>query len=161
MPMPSSKNLNNFNFNSVYPCPVCHQGEITSIALMEAMGCNFCGHIFTANLEQQVLKMADSQISLTWRWNGRIWKRGQQDNVELAWVYWIASITFVLLPTSLVGLSVYFFPPLPDIALSWFPIFWTVLTFFSHLSLIIWLILEYYQFPVRLYFRAVGQNLFR
>lgn len=159
--MLSSKNLNSFNFNSVYPCPVCHQGEITSIALMEAMGCNFCGHIFTANLEQQVLKMADSQISLTWHWNGRIWKRGQQESLELAWVYWVAAIVFVSLPTIVVGLFAYLFPTVPDAPLFWFPIFWTVVVFLSHLAFLIWLILEYYQFPVRLYFRAIGRNFFR
>lgn len=148
------------NFHGIYTCPVCRHGEISAIPLMEAFACNFCRHIFTANVEQQTIKMADSQLPLTWRWNGRTWTGGHREDNELTWGYWIVGGAFVLLPTCIVGLGAYLFPPLPDSTLSWLPIFWTVLTFVCHLACLGWLVLEYYQFPVSLYFRAVGERLF-
>lgn len=156
----STEQSNRFSFSDVYPCPVCRHGEIAALPLMEAFACNFCRHIFTANLEQQVLKMADSQLPLTWQWNGRTWKGVQREGLELSWGYWIAAIAFVAIPTTLVGLSAYLFPPLPGSPLFWLPTIWIGLTFLSHLICIIWLVLEYYQFPLSMYLRAVTQRLF-
>jgi len=48
------------NYHDTYSCPVCRHGKIAALPLMEAYACNFCQHIFTANLEQQVLKMASN-----------------------------------------------------------------------------------------------------
>lgn len=126
---------------------------------MEAFACNFCRHIFTANLEQQVLKMADSQLPLTWRWNGQTWKGLHREGVELGWEYWFVGIAFVILPSTLVGLAAYLFPPMPGSPLAWLPVFWTVLAFLSHLACMGWLVVEYYQFPVFAYLRAVQQRL--
>jgi hypothetical protein len=148
------------DFYGKYTCPVCRHGEISAIPLMEAFSCHFCRHIFTANLEQQTIKMADSQLPLTWRWNGRTWTGGYREENELGWGYWIAGTAFVLLPTSIVGLFTYIFPPLPDSSLSWFPLFWVGLTFFAHLAFLGWLVLEYYQLPISLYIRAIGERLF-
>lgn len=156
----STNSSTHLHLHGVYTCPVCRHGEISAIPLMEAFACNFCRHIFTTNLEQQTLKMADSQLPLTWRWNGRNWTGGHREDSELTWGYWVAGGAFVFLPTSIVGLGAYLFPPLPDSTLSWLPIFWTALTFICHLACLGWLVLEYYQFPVSLYFRAVGERLF-
>ena len=71
------------NYFGTYTCPVCRHGEVTAMTLMEAFACNFCRHIFAVNLEQQILKMADSQVPLSWRWNGRHWQGIQQDGIEL------------------------------------------------------------------------------
>jgi hypothetical protein len=154
-------NKNSLSYHEVYPCPVCRHGEIAQLPLMEAYACNFCQHIFTANMEHNLLKMMDSQLPLTWHWNGRNWQGIQREGVEFVWGYWLAGIAFVLLPTTLVGLAAYLFPPLPGSQLAWLPIFWTGLTFFTHLSCLIWLIVEYYQFPVFLYIINWRQRLFR
>jgi hypothetical protein len=148
------------SYDDVYPCPVCRHGEIANLSLMEAFACNSCRHIFTANLEQESLKLADSQIPLTWSWNGRTWQGVKSQDLEWSWAYWLGGTIFVILPTTIVGLSAYLFPALPGSRLFWFPTFWTGLTFISHLACLVWLILEYYQFPVWLYIRASLQRIF-
>jgi hypothetical protein len=151
--------LNPLNYDSAYTCPVCRHGKISTLPLMEAFACNFCHHIFTANLEKQAITLADSQVPLTWYWTGKNWE-GIRSSNQLKWFYQLGGITFVVLPTSLVSLGVYVFPPLPDAPLSWFPLFWIGLTFLAHLSCLVWLIIEYYQLPISLYFAAIRQNLF-
>ncbi len=149
---------NRLDYIGTYICPVCRHGEISSLSLMEALACDFCRHIFTVNLEQQVITMADSQLPLTWRWTGQTWK-GIQQEVDTLWAYWFAGTLFVLLPTAIVGLGAYLFPPLPESPLAWLPLFWTILTFLTHLACLGWLMLEYYQIPLALYFQAVWQRL--
>lgn len=149
-----------FHIKGVYRCPVCRHGQISAMPLMEAFACDFCHHIFTVNFDRQLLKMADSQLPLTWQWNGKNWKGLQREGVELGWTYLSAGIAFVAIPTTIIGLGAYLFPPLPGSRLYWLPTFWIVLTFVCHLACLIWLILEYYQFPVFLYFRAMRRRLF-
>ncbi|MEO1466678.1 MAG: hypothetical protein AAFR89_10745, partial [Cyanobacteria bacterium J06633_1] len=66
---------------------------------------------------------------------------------------------FVLIPTSIIGIGVYLFPPINGSLLSWLPLTWTVMTFVAHLLCVIWLIVEYYQFPIFLYVRAIKRKL--
>jgi hypothetical protein len=146
------------NYYGVYTCPVCRHGKVAAMPLMEAFACNFCRHIFTANLEQQILKMADSQLPLSWRWNGSRWQGTQGQGTELGWGSGIAAAAFVLLPTFLVGSGAYLFPPLPGSRLAWLPLFWVFLTFIAHLGFILWLVLEYYQFPLLLYLTSLRQR---
>lgn len=153
-----TKNNNNLNYHSAYNCPVCRHGEISAIPLMEAFACNFCQHIFTANIDKQLLKIADSQLPLIWRWNGQRWTRVLREGMELGWGYGVAGVAFVVLPTSIVGLGAYLFPPIPGTALAWFPLFWTILTFSAHLACMGWLVIEYYQFPVLMYLRALRRR---
>ena len=127
---------------------------------LKIFACNFCNHIFTANLEQQLLRMADSQLPLTWRWNGKTWKNIQLDEIELNWIYGLAGAIFVLLPTMIIGISAYLFPPISGSYLSWLPTAWAFLTFLAHLVCLVWLVLEYYQFPLVLYLITIGQRLF-
>lgn len=143
----------------VYYCPVCRHGEVSSMPLMETFACNFCHHIFTVNYDKQLLKMADSQLPLTWYWNGKTWKGIQREGLEMGWIYIVCGLAFLLLPTGVIALGAYLFPPLPDSPLAWLPIFWIVLTFLAHLSCLGWLVVEYYQFPVFLYFRAMKRRL--
>jgi len=150
-----------FNYQSEYPCPVCRLGQIKVLPLMDAMACDFCNHIFTANLEKQQLQMPSRQPPLTWRWNGRNWTGAQLENMELSWVYWLAAAALVLLPTALIGLTVYAFPPTPGTPLSWLPRVWVWLAFLSHLTIIGWLVIEFYQFPVGVYLRVMRQHLLR
>jgi hypothetical protein len=149
-----------FHLQGVYTCPLCRHGQISAMPLMETFACNFCHHIFTTNFEQQVLKIADSQLPLTWRWNGKNWKGVQREGTELGWSYLGIGIIFVVLPTAIIATGSYLFPPLPGSPLSWLPLWWTILTFLAHLFCVIWLIIEYYQFPIFLYFRALRRSFF-
>ncbi len=158
--MSEATNLSDrFSAKGEYPCPVCRHGTITAMPLMEVFACHFCQHIFTTNFDKQFLKMADSQLPLTWYWNGKSWKGIQRESAELGWSYAIAALAFLALPTGIIGLGSYLFPPLPNSTLSWLPLFWTILTFTAHLFCLIWLIVEYYQLPIFLYFRAIRRRL--
>ncbi|ACK65387.1 conserved hypothetical protein [Rippkaea orientalis PCC 8801] len=145
------------SYYQAYTCPVCRHGKISALPLMEAFACSFCRHIFTANLEKQAITMADGQLPLTWYWTGRNWQ-GMTDQNRFGLGYGLGAIAFVLLPTAIVGLGAYLFPPLPGSRLSWFPLFWTGLTLLAHLACLLWLILEYYQFPLYLYLQALRQR---
>ncbi|MBD2421155.1 hypothetical protein H6G54_26395 [Anabaena cylindrica FACHB-243] len=156
--MPSSKTLStSLNFQEDYPCPVCRVGRISPMPLMEAMSCNFCQEIFTVNLEIQQIKMPSRQPPLVWHWNGFKWTEAQLEGVELGWGYVLAAMAFVILPTTLIGLAAYYFPPNPDVPLSWLPYIWTLLTFLLHLSIIVWIFIEVYQIPIGAYFRAINR----
>jgi hypothetical protein len=165
-----NRNLNNrpkgsllthhvFHEQGEYFCPVCRHGKISSMLLMETFSCNFCQHIFTTNFDKQLLKMADSQLPLTWYWNGKTWKGIHRDGVDVSWSYLAIALGFVFFPTAIVACGFYLFPPLPDSPLSWLPVVWSILTFLVHLSFLLWLIVEYYQFPIFLYVRAVKRRL--
>ncbi|NEP80688.1 MAG: hypothetical protein F6K39_22445 [Okeania sp. SIO3B3] len=157
--MCDSQNVNkDLSVEEVYTCPVCYHGQISAMILMDAFACNFCNHIFTADLVRQSLKIADSSSNLSWRWNGRNWKV-DYPNVELSWIIKLLAVVFVILPTTLIGLTAYFYPPIPGTPLCWLPRVWTVLTFLFHLLIIVNIFIDYYQFPVRLYLKAVGRYL--
>lgn len=155
----TSSTSNSLNYDDVYSCPVCRHGEISNLTLMDAYACNFCNHIFTANLEQQTIKMAGSQLGLTWRWTGRKWQGINRDGIRLSWTYWLAGIIFILLPTILISMAVYCFPPLPGSPLAWLPIFWVFLTFVAHSLCLAWLIVEYYQFPIFRYIAIISRRI--
>lgn len=151
--------FNRFHPSGEYPCPVCRHGKVAEMPLMETFACNFCQHIFTANFNKQLLKMADSQLPLTWYWNGRIWKGIHREGAEVGGAYIIFAIGFILIPTAIISIGAYLFPPMEGSLLSWLPLAWTVLTFAAHLLCVIWLIIEYYQFPIFLYIRALKRKL--
>lgn len=156
-----NKSARYFTTQEVYPCPICRVGEIFTMPLMEAMACQFCHHVFTADLEQQQLQMADRQPPLMWRWNGNSWSERQLKDVEIGWSYALGAIAFVVLPTILIGITVYARPPVPSLPLSWFPVFWTGLTFFLHLGIIGWLVIEFLDFPLWAYLNRQWQNIWR
>lgn len=154
----SEDSTRNLNLDGIYTCPVCRYGEISALPLMDAFACNFCQHIFTVQMEQQSLKIADTSLPLTWHWNGRSWQ-ASGNSVKIDWEIKLAAIAFVLLPTILMGLAAYIFPPVSGSYLYWFPLFWTGLTFLSHLAIVVSIFVEYYQFPIRLYLKAIGRYL--
>lgn len=157
--MHSSKNPDSLlSYQGVYPCPVCRVGQIQAMPLMDAMACECRRHIFTADIERQLLTMPERNPPLTWRWNGRNWTGARLEGLELGWFTWLFAIAFVTVPTTLIGLTAYTFPPNPGSNLSWLPVVWTVLTFLSHLAIVSWLVIEFYQFPVWMYLRAGGQR---
>jgi hypothetical protein len=152
--------IQDFNEQGFYPCPACRLGQIQALPLMDAMACNACRHIFTANLEKQRLLMVDRSPLLVWHWNGRNWTGAHVEGVKLNWRYWLIAIAFVLLPPTLIGVSAYALvtesgasPPLLSIV-------WTALTFLLHLALIGRSIIGFYRFPVGTYFSVMGRKLF-
>lgn len=142
--------------NETYPCPVCRSGEVTHLPLMEdTFSCQFCQHLFTADFSQQLLKMMDSEIPLSWYWNGKRWSSPQRKGIELGWEYAVVASLFLLLPPLIVGSGALLFPPVPGTPLAWLPVAWTILTLLTHFGILLWLLTEYYQFPVLMYLRAI------
>lgn len=152
--------MSDYLLHNTYTCPFCFQGEIKNLLLMEAFSCNFCQHIFSVDLGKQVLQIEDSEIPIRWHWNGQSWQRIKgKDGLDWSFsTIVLLSILFVSLPTMIVGSGAYLFPPLEGSKLSWFPWFWTILAFISHLICLIWLIIEYLQFPLGLYLRGKAQR---
>lgn len=136
------------SYSGTYTCPVCRHGQISVLTLTEAFACNFCHHIFTANLQKQLLQVADSSQPMTWQWTGRTWKATYQRDTELTFVLWLVAIALIILPPGLVWLSAYIFPPAEGSTGSWIPTLWIGLVFLSHLVIVGWLISEVYQFPI-------------
>ena len=140
---PSSQSL---NYEGVYICPICRHGEISALTLMDAFACNFCRHIFTANLREQSLQVVDNSHPLTWRWTGNTWRAAHDVHADQTILLWFVGLILICLPPTLVGLASYMFPPLDD-QMSMVPTLWTSLTFLLHFLLVAWLIAEHYQFP--------------
>lgn len=145
-PTPPSDN-NRLSYQGVYTCPICRYGQLSALTLTDAFACNFCHHIFTANLQEQSIQVADSSQPLLWRWTGRTWKGIQPHDSELRSIVWLLAIALVAIPSLLVWLSVHTFPPLEGSTLSWLPKVWIGLTFLCHFTFVAWLIMETYQFP--------------
>ncbi|GAB4159823.1 MAG: hypothetical protein Fur0046_39110 [Cyanobacteria bacterium J069] len=135
------------NFGDRYTCPACRHGEITGLTLMDAFACNFCRHIFTANLSEQSVQVADSVQPMIWRWTGWNWQSAYQADPNLTTFVWLIAGMLVVLPTGIVWLSSYTFPPLPGSPWAWFPVVWVSITLSAHLLMVGWLLAEHYQFP--------------
>lgn len=144
--------------DETYPCPVCRYGEISGLTLMNAFGCRFCQHIFTADIPQNCITMVDGEQPLSWYWNGRRWQ-GIGAEVEFGWGLWLGAGLLVLLPPAMIWLSSRIFPPLPDSPWAWFPDFWAVSAFFGHLTLVIWLWIKAVEFPVLAFIKAWGRRI--
>jgi len=136
------------NTHDTYTCPLCRHGQVSALTLMDAFSCNFCRHIFSANMQQQTLQLADGDRPFVWYWTGKTWinatlmRSGDQSGI-----LWVLSLPLILLPPTLIGLGSYIFPPDPQSSGAWFPLVWTGLTFLTHLLLVAWLLFEYYQWP--------------
>lgn len=138
----------NLSYEESYICPVCRHGQISTLALMDAFACNFCRHIFTADLRNQTVRVEDSSQPMTWRWNGRGWQGAMAPtDVDLTIMIWLVGAALVLLPPGLIWLSSHTFPPMRGSAWYWFPVAWVALAFLSHFSFVAWLLVEHYQFP--------------
>lgn len=153
----SKSPLHTLSFEQTYPCPVCHFGQLSNLALTEAFGCNACRHIFTVDSSQERLKIADREPAMVWRWNGQTWRGEHIGSLELSWFYWVVALLLILLPPGLVGLTAVIFPSANGGWLS-FPMIWTGIVFLTHLSIVLWLLMEAYQFPVLLYLRSRWQQ---
>lgn len=135
------------SYGQTYVCPICRHGEISGIVLMDAFSCDFCRHIFTADLLDQTVRVEDSSFPISWRWNGYKWQAAHQNSQDLTITVWIVAVVLVLLPPSLVWLSAHIFPPMRGSGADWFPSVWVSLTFAAHFLFVAWVLLEHYQFP--------------
>ncbi len=131
------------SYEEVYRCPACGSGELSAIALMDAFSCDFCRHIFTANLTTQSVHLADSLHRAAWYWNGLQWRTASQRDTA-AYLVWGFAGGIALVPVGLIALSNYILPPLET---SGFPLMWTELTLTSHGIISIWLLAEYHRWP--------------
>jgi hypothetical protein len=122
---------------------------------METWGCSFCGQLFLGDLIQRSLKTVDPSFPQTWYWDGYQWQRSLEPALEPRWLWQALSVLLIVLPTSLVGVSAYLFPPEPDSFLHELPIIWTGLTAIAHLVIVLYLITEYYQVPFVAYRQAL------
>ena len=139
---------NTLDYQGTYICPICRHGHISALTLMDAFACNFCRHIFTANLTAQSVQVVDSSQPMSWRWNGRTWRAMYQDDPSLTLVIWIVGAVLVTLPASIVWVMAYLFPPLPGSRWAWFPNVWLGCTLGIHLLMVAWLLAEHYQLPL-------------
>jgi hypothetical protein len=135
------------SYQETYLCPICRHGQIAELTLMDAFACNFCRHIFTANLSEQTVQVVDSSQPMSWRWNGRNWQVAYHDDLNLTVMIWLVGGLLIVLPSAIVSLSAYTFPPLPGSAWDWFPMVWVNCTFLVHLLLVVWVMSEHYQIP--------------
>lgn len=133
------------NYEDSYLCPVCRHGQISSLALMDAFACNFCRHIFTADLTDQSIRVEDSSQPMTWRWNGQSWQTLHQVDVDLTAVIWLIGSALVILPPTFIWISSHTFPPMEGSTWYWFPTVWISLAFLLHLTFVSWLLAEHYQ----------------
>ncbi|MCG8368020.1 MAG: hypothetical protein MJA27_32400 [Pseudanabaenales cyanobacterium] len=150
----------NLDHRGTYICPVCRHGQIETLSLMDAFACNFCRHIFTANLQNQSIQVVDSAQPMSWRWNGHNWRMVYQDDFNLTVVIWVVGLALVSLPPGIVWLSSQVFPPLEGSPGEVVPSIWVALTFVSHLILVLWLIAEHYQVPAYVSAKIQFRQLF-
>ncbi len=143
---------NVLRYENCYPCPFCRQGQLSGLYLMDAFACNLCDRIFSANLSKQMLQLETGvgPKPKRWYWAGQHWQSERQRAAGLTHPLWglkLCSIAMVLLPTALIGIPGYMFPPLPNAEIN-FPAMWATLTALSHLTMVLWLWLEFYQIPL-------------
>lgn len=131
-----------------YLCPVCRHGQIEPMTLMDAYACNFCRHIFEANLAQQSVQVVDSSQPMAWQWIGHRWQSIYQGKWDMTLMLWVVAVALVLVPAGLVATSAYVFPTLEGSPGARLPLYWTGGTLVLHLLMVLWLLAEYYQAPV-------------
>ncbi|MEL7350055.1 MAG: hypothetical protein AAF171_27095 [Cyanobacteria bacterium P01_A01_bin.116] len=142
-PKRASNQARSLSYEQTYRCPACGSGDLSAIALMDVFGCDFCRHLFTANLNTQTLQLADEQRPRAWQWTGERWRTRQQSHASTP-VLWTFTTGLTLTPVLLIALSNYIFPPLDG---SNFPVVWSLLTLMSHSAISAWLLAEYYRWP--------------
>ncbi|NEZ59760.1 hypothetical protein [Adonisia turfae] len=144
---PSDNSLRTLNYHDTYKCPVCGHGELSELTLTEAFACNFCRHIFSANLEAQSVQMVDNVQPMVWFWTGDRWRHNRHSDGHVTAVVWSFALAIACLPALLIMVSNYMFPPIDGVGLNQFSIVWTVITLLAHATIVLWLIAEHYQWP--------------
>jgi hypothetical protein len=146
-PRSNRSQVRSFNLQETFPCPICRKGQVQSMVMMETLSCSFCRHIFSADLQAQVLRVEDKIPKLAWIWNGDRWTARNSDNADLTLLVWFTSAFITIVPASLLGLSAYIFPPIGGLQWNSFSVVWSGLTLGSHSLIAAWLLVEHYQLP--------------
>lgn len=131
-----------------YPCPVCWQGQLQPMVLMEAFGCNLCQQILGINLEQQAIYRLDITPPQGWRWQGQGWRSLHHPPRATTLTLILVSSMLVVCPAGIIALTAYLFPPLDPVSgLTW-TWGWAGLTLMLHSLMVAWWVAEFYQLPV-------------
>ncbi len=131
-----------------YPCPLCWQGQLQPMVLVDAYGCSLCQQILLVNLDQQTVYPVDGSQSLGWRWQSRGWQPLHHPPQDATLILWGLGTILVVFPPLLVALGAYLFPPLegtPGGNWSWG---WVALTLILHGLMVTWVLVEYYHPPL-------------
>ncbi|WP_036028637.1 hypothetical protein [Leptolyngbya sp. PCC 6406] len=136
------------NLTDTYRCPLCRQGDLQALTLIDAFACNFCRHILTADLDRQEVQVVDSSQPITWTWTGQRWQSLSHWGRPLTPLVWITTALLLSLPAGVVSLAGYLFPPLAPAPGLPFSLIWAAITFAAHFLLVLWLLAEHYQFPI-------------
>lgn len=137
-------------YDQSYQCPICRQEQLSNLAMMDAFACSFCRHIFTANLSQQSICLADSNQPISWRWTGRRWQPLHHPDIDFPLGVWIFCGGLTILPPTVIGVVRYIFPPLANSSGEQFPLLWLGLVFVTHFLIAAWGLAEFYQLPIYL-----------
>ena len=130
-----------------YRCPICRHGTLQNMAMMDAFSCSFCRHIFSVNLTDQVLQVEDQLPKSVWRWQGDRWGTLNPKDIDLSILVWVMGVFLVTIPSGVIWLGAYVFPPIGGLMWNSFSVVWGAVTFSAHFSIAAWLLFEHYQLP--------------
>jgi hypothetical protein len=147
-------------YEGEYSCPICGHGKLSALLLTEAFACDFCRHIFSANLSEQSVQVLDSPQPLAWRWRGGRWYSLTHADPTLDIIVWTFFAALTIFPAGLVALSAYLFPPMQTgggsgYSFSWI---WAAATFVIHLLMALRFVTEHYQWPWYVTCKVTLQN---
>lgn len=131
-----------------YPCPLCWQGQLQPMILVDAYGCSLCQQILLANLDQQTVHPVDGSRPLGWRWQGFGWQPLHHPPQDVTFILWCLAAILVISPPMLVALGAYLFPPLEGTPGGNLPWGWAALTLILHGLMVVWVLAEYYHPPL-------------
>ncbi len=117
------------------------------MVMMDTLSCGFCRHIFSAELNQQLIRVEDTIPKSTWTWQGDRWTSLNSSNIDLTQLVWFTSLFITVVPASMIGISAYIFPPIGGLQWNSFSVVWDELTFGIHTLIAAWLLVEHYQLP--------------
>lgn len=70
-----SRKAHRIDLQAEYPCPCRRQGQLSPIALTEALGCNRCQQIFVVREDGYLLEQLSTHYPYKriWYWTGKQW----------------------------------------------------------------------------------------
>ncbi|MEO0755821.1 MAG: hypothetical protein AAFY78_02975 [Cyanobacteria bacterium J06648_16] len=135
------------NYDDRYRCPICASGELSVLVLTDAFACDFCRHIFTANLPNQSVQVIDTTQPMAWFWTGDRWRNARRGNTQITLIVCCVALMLSCLPALLIALSSFLFPPLNPPTGIRFSTLWAGLALLVHGGMVLWLVAEHYQWP--------------